>query len=143
MPVVLHIRDAHNDAIKILERYKHYLYGGVCHCFCGDAQMAAAYTAMGLTIGIGAALLADSPKRAEIEQAVVHTPLDCIVLETDGPYVKPNCPDFKKKQIIKSRNSSLILPAVAKRIAELKSITTEEVLSVTSMNASRLFGINN
>lgn len=143
LPVVLHIREAHKDGIKILKRYKKYLHGGVCHCFSGDAKTAAAYTTMGLTIGIGAALLADSPKKAEIEQAVIHTPLECIVLETDGPYVKPDCPDFKKKQLLKTRNTSMILPAVAERIAELKSVTIEEVLSVTSSNACRLFRISN
>lgn len=143
LPVVLHIREAHKDAIKILKRHKHHLHGGVCHCFTGDAATAADYTAMGLAIGIGGSLLADSPRKQDIEQAVIQTPLESIVLETDGPYVKPSCPDFKKKQMLKARNTSLILVDVAKRIAELKNVPLEEVMRVTTTSASRLFGINN
>ncbi len=143
LPVVLHIRDAHKDAVKILKRHKHCLHGGVCHCFSGDAAMAADYTAMGLTIGIGAALLSDSPRKQDIEQAVIQTPLENIVLETDGPYVKPECPHIGKKQMRKARNTSLILIDVAKRIAELKNVPLEEVVRVTSSSAARLFGINN
>lgn len=143
LPVVLHIREAHKDAIKILKRHKHHLHGGVCHCFTGDAATAADYTAMGLAIGIGGSLLADSPRKQDIEQAVIQTPLESIALETDGPYVKPSCPDFKKKQMLKARNTSLILVDVAKRIAELKNVPLEEVMRVTTTSASRLFGINN
>lgn len=62
-------------------------------------------------------------------------------METDGPYVLPSCPQLDKKKRRKVRNTSLILPAVAERIAELKNVPVEEVLRVTSENAVRLFGL--
>ena len=70
-----------------------------------------------------------------------YRPVKEILLETDGPFVKPECPDLTEKQLKKARNTSLILPKVAQRIAELKGITVEEVMRVTSENALNLFGI--
>ena len=143
LPLVLHIREADADAIWILKRYRHCLHGGVCHCFSSTAEAAAVYTKLGLMLGIGGALLMDTPKKHDLEQAVIQTPLECILLETDGPYVKPDCPDIPKKQMRKARNTSLILPAIAKRIAELKDVSVEEVMRVTTDNAVRLFGLHN
>lgn len=58
-----------------------------------------------------------SPRQEALEQAVIQAPLDCILLETDGPYVKPAIPNLRKKQAIKTRNTSLILPTIVERIA--------------------------
>ena len=44
LPLVLHIRQADGDAIRILRRYRGKLHGGVCHCFQGDAALARIYT---------------------------------------------------------------------------------------------------
>ncbi len=142
LPVILHIRDADADAIRILNRHKHSLHGGVCHCFSGSEEHARCYTDLGLMLGIGGSLLTDSPKKQALEQAVVSTPIENIVLETDGPYVKPECPGLQKKQLRKARNTSLMIPAVARRIAELKHLPVEEVLQATSENAIRLFGLH-
>ena len=139
LPVILHIREADTDAIRILTRHQHWLHGGVCHCFSGSPETARSYTNLGLSLGIGGSLLTDSPRRQGLEQAVISTPLEYLILETDGPYVKPDCPYIHKKQMRKARNTSLILPAVVKRIAELRHLPVEEVLQVTSENAIKLF----
>lgn len=141
LPLILHIRDAEKDAIRILKKYQDCIHGGVCHCFCGSAELAKTYTDLGLKIGVGGALLKKSPKQADLEQAVIQTPLASILLETDGPYVKPDCSEIQKKQLRKARNTSLILQAVIARIAELKGIPPEEVEQITAANAERLFGI--
>ncbi len=65
--------------------------------------------------------------------------MEYILPETDGPYVKPDLPGLSKKQAKKIRNTSLILPVVAERIAELKGITKEEVENATLENAKRVF----
>lgn len=141
LPVILHVREADADALRILNLCKGWLHGGVCHCFSGTPETAAAYTGLGLKLGIGGSLLIDSPRTHHLEQAILSTPLECLLLETDGPYVRPSCPQLDKKQLRKVRNTSLILPAVAGRIAELKKVPVEEVLQVTSENAVRLFGL--
>lgn len=141
LPLILHIRDADADALRILRCCKGWLHGGVCHCFRGTPETAAAYTALGLKLGIGGALLLDSSRTPALEQAIVNTPLENLFLETDGPYVLPTCPQLDKDQLKNVRNTSLILPAVAGRIAELKKVSVEEVMRVTAENAVRLFGL--
>lgn len=142
LPVILHIREADADALRVLNRCRGWLHGGVCHCFCGTPETAAAYTGLGLNLGIGGSLLMDSPRTHNLEQAIMATPLECLLLETDGPYVRPACPQLDKTRLRKARNTSLILPAVAGRIAELKNVPVEEVLRITSENATRLFGLH-
>ena len=64
---------------------------------------------------------------------VKYLPLEKIVLETDSPYLSP-VPNRGK------RNSSLNLPYVAGKIAELKEITPEQVMQVTFANAEQVYG---
>ena len=141
-PLILHIRLADKDAIKILRRYKKRIHGGVCHCFKGGIETAKIYTEeFGLMLGIGGSLLQEECK--ELEESVRDIPLEYLLLETDGPYVKPDKPDnVTGKQWKKARNTSLIIPDVAARIAEVKEIDVTEVEKVTNDNAKRLFGIN-
>lgn len=141
LPLILHIRMAHKDAIRILRKNKNKLHGGVCHCFCEGPDTAKIYTEeLGLMLGVGGALLNEYGN--ELADTVKVTPLEYIVLETDGPYVRPEKPqELSGKQWKKARNTSLIIPAVAARIAEIKGISVEEVEQVTTANAKKLFGI--
>ena len=141
LPLILHIRQADGDALRILRRFRGKLHGGVCHCFQGDAALARTYTQeLGLHLGIGGALLQTPERCAPLEEAVRETPLSFLLLETDGPYVKPARPEgLGSKAWQKTRNSGLILPAVAERIAELKGIPPRTVAEVTAANALRLF----
>ena len=95
----------------------------------------------GFMLGIGGLLLQSDCQ--ELEETVKQIPLKFLVLETDGPYVKPMKPEgISGKQWGKSRNTSLIIPDVAKRIAEIKGIDVQEVEKVTTENVKRLFNIN-
>ena len=68
--------------------------------------------------------------------------MEFLVLETDGPYVKPKAPEgISGKQWKKSRNTSLMVPEVAKRIAEIKGIDVEEVEQITTKNFKTHFKI--
>lgn len=143
LPVILHIRLADRDAIRILRFFKNKLHGGVCHCFTGDAEAARIYTQeFGFLLGIGGYLLQGTETSRSLEEAVKETPLEFLVLETDGPYVKPKVPEgISGKQWKKSRNTSLMIPEVAKRIAEIKGIDVEEVEQITTKNVKTLFQI--
>ena len=143
LPLIIHIRQADEDAVKILRRNRKKLHGGVCHCFCGGAEMARIYTEeFGLCLGIGGTLLMKPEYREQLEQSVIATPMEYLLLETDGPYVKPERPDsITGKKWRKSRNTSLILPAIAERIAELKALEVSEVIKITTENTRRVFHI--
>lgn len=142
LPLILHIRMADEDAIRILRRYKKKINGGVCHCFNQSTDIAKIYTEeFGLMLGIGGSLLQDNCK--ELEQAVIDTPLSYLILETDGPYVKPKRTEgVSGKKWKKARNTSLIIPDIAKRIAVLKGIDVLEVEKATTENVIKVFGIN-
>ena len=141
LPLILHIRMADEDAIRILRRYKKKLHGGVCHCFQGGPEHAKVYTKeLGFCLGIGGSLLRKPEISEELEQAVIATPIEYLMLETDGPYVKPEKPEgITGKKWSKARNTSLILPAVAGRIAQLKGMSANDVMKITEENTRRVF----
>jgi TatD DNase family protein len=73
-------------------------------------------------------------------EAILQIPLDRILLETDAPFILPYCKDvIQPKLLRRTRNTSLILPAVIKKIAELKGISANEVEQATTNNVIRLF----
>jgi TatD DNase family protein len=74
--------------------------------------------------------------------AIPSIPLDRILLETDAPFILPYCKDvIQPKLLRRARNTSLILPAVIKKIAELKDITPAEVERATTENTIHLFSL--
>lgn len=140
LPLVLHIRDADEDALRVLRLfYKGRWHGGVVHCFGEGWDIARQYLDMGLYIGVGGVLL--NPARNEkLREAVKHIPLERIVVETDSPYVLPQCKDvLPPKQVRRAKNSSLILPRVIEEIAAIQGVPAAEVERVTAENAIRLF----
>ena len=144
LPLILHIRKASKDAIRILKRYRNKLHGGVVHCFCDDLKTAESYLDLGLYIGIGGAVLQPEEKCSGLKDAVKHIPLERILIETDAPYVLPDCVDSDGNKPTKSiRNSSTVIFAVAEEIARIKEIDVETVRETADENARKLFGIGN
>ena len=138
LPLILHIRDADRDAIRVLKLYRPQ-YGGVVHC-CGEGwDIISEYLKMGLYIGVGGVLL--NPARNEkLKAAIPKIPLERIVIETDSPYVLPQCKDVLSPKLVRrARNSSLILPRVIQEIAALQGRSPEEVERITAENAVRLY----
>ena len=141
-PVILHVRDAHADALRILRLHPARKLGGVIHCFYGSREIAEQYLKLGYHIGIGGSLLQLEERAKDLWEAVPHIPLDRILIETDAPFILPYCKDvIQPKLLRRARNTSLILPAVIQKIAELKNIPAEEVEQATAENAIRLFGL--
>ena len=139
LPLILHIRLGDTDAIKILRHHKDKLNGGVCHCFNQGSDIAKIYTEeFGFMLGIGGSLLQEGCEK--LEQTVRDIPLEHLILETDGPYVRPIRPEnVTGKKWKKTRNSSLIIPDIAQRVAELKKIDVDEVERITTENVVRVF----
>ena len=143
LPLILHIRMADRASLPVLRLFKPLLHGGVVHCFSGNLQTAQAYMKLGFHLGIGGTLLQDGKAGATLRETLKRVPLNRILLETDAPYVHPTCdavPSGKKRS--KIRNTSLILPAVVRGIAELKGIDVAEVERQTTENAVSLFRLS-
>lgn len=140
LPVILHVRDAHRDALRVLKWHPARKLGGVIHCFYGSREIAKQYLKLGYHIGIGGSVLQPEERAKDLWEALADIPLDRILVETDAPYILPYCKDvLPGKQLRRARNTSLILPAVIEKIAELKGVAPEEVERATAENAIRLF----
>jgi TatD DNase family protein len=129
-PVIIHSRDAAKDTYDIIESKNAGEIGGIVHCYSYSYQMALDYVRMGFYIGIGGVVTFKNGKK--MKEVVEAVPLDRIVLETDSPYLSPE-PNRGK------RNSSLNLPYVAAKIAEIKNLTYDEVVETTRINACRVY----
>ncbi|MDA8387659.1 MAG: YchF/TatD family DNA exonuclease [Nitrospiraceae bacterium] len=130
LPVIVHSRDAGEEALEILEQSG---YGsGALHCFSGDARTAAAAAAMGLYISVAGSV---TFKKADaLRRAVAEIPDDYLLVETDAPYLAPE--PFRGR-----RNEPAYLAHTAKVIAGLRGISVEDLARITTLNASRLFGL--
>jgi len=141
-PVILHVRDAHEDALRILRWHPARKLGGVIHCFYGSWEIAEQYLKLGYHIGIGGSVLQLEERAKDLWEAILHIPLDRILLETDAPFILPFCKDvIQPKLLRRARNTSLILPAVINKIAELKGVPADEVEQATTENTIQLFNL--
>ena len=142
LPVILHVRDAHEDALRILKRHPARKLGGVIHCFYGSKEIAEQYLKLGYHIGIGGSVLQQEKRAKDLWEAIPYIPMEKILVETDAPFILPYCKDvIQPKLLRRARNTSLILPAVIKKIAQLKGITPEAVEQATAENTVHLFGL--
>lgn len=127
LPVVIHSRDAMGETLEILRRYKPR---GVMHCFSGSAESALEVVKLELYIGFTGVLTFKNSKKAWA--ACEAVPLDRLLLETDCPYMAP-VPHRGE------RCDSSMLKFTAEKMAELKGVSTEEIIKITRGNAGRLF----
>jgi len=143
-PVILHVRDAHEDALRILKWHPARKLGGVIHCFYGSWEIAEQYLKLGYHFGIGGSLLQQEERARSLWEAIKHIPLDKILVETDAPYILPYCKDvIQPKLLRRARNTSLILPEVIKKIVLLKNLSPNEVEHAVTENTIRLFSLFN
>ena len=130
LPVVVHSREAAADTMRIMKENLAEKVGGVVHCYSYSAELAKEFVKMGFYIGIGGVVTFKNAKK--IVEVVNAIPLEHIVLETDCPYLAPV--PYRGK-----RNSSMYLPYVVSRIAEIKGVTEEEVINTTEINARNMY----
>ncbi|MCR4692184.1 MAG: TatD family hydrolase [Lachnospiraceae bacterium] len=132
LPVVIHSREAAKDTLDILTEYKNESCGGVIHCYSYSKESAREFLELGYHIGIGGVLTFKNGKK--LKEAAAYIPMDRILLETDCPYLAPS--PYRGE-----RNCSLYIPHVVQVLVQIKGITEEEVIRITSENAAALFGL--
>ncbi len=127
LPVIVHDRDAHEDTMRLLKKYRPT---GVVHCFSGSVEMAKEVIKLGMYIGLGGAVtFKNARKPLEVAE---YVPLDRLLLETDCPYMTP-VPHRGE------RNSSDMIEFTAEKIAEVKNIDVQQLIDITNQNANNLF----
>ena len=127
LPVIVHDRDAHADTLELLKKHRPK---GVVHCFSGSPETAKEIVSLGMYIGIGGVITFKNAKR--LPEVAKELPLDRLLLETECPYLAPE--PFRGKLC-----NSAMIEYTAKRLAEIRNISYEEVLEATFENAMNLF----
>lgn len=127
LPVLLHIRRANDEALKLLRRIR--VPGGIAHAFNGSVQQAREFIKLGFKLGFGGAFT--YPRASNLRKLAAELPLDAIVLETDGPDIPP-------EWIARERNEPAHLARIAQTLAAIRQIDTDEVATATTENAKAL-----
>ncbi len=139
LPVIVHNRDASEVIKDLLINWQEDLaknqskladHPGVLHSFSGSADMAAEMAAHHFKLGISGVVTYRNAQN--LQEVVTSLPLECLLIETDAPYLTPH--PFRGK-----RNEPSNVRIVAEKIAEIKGIPVEQVARITSSEADKLF----
>ncbi len=129
-PLIIHSREAGEEAIATLIREGADAVGGVFHCYSEDAAFAKRLMEINFLISITGTVT--FKKADKLRNIVKEIPLEQIMVETDGPYMAP-------EPYRGARSESAHVVEIARTIASIKEISFEEVCRVTTENAERLF----
>lgn len=128
-PIVIHCRESIDQTIELVRQLKDDRLTGVFHCFSGNLEQAREIIELGFYLGIGGVA---TFKNGGLDKVLPSVGVEHLVLETDSPYLAP-VPHRGK------RNEPTYIPLVGNRVAELIGIGVEEVQTMTTRNAEKLF----
>ncbi|MDR2505453.1 MAG: TatD family hydrolase [Oscillospiraceae bacterium] len=133
LPAILHVRDAHEDVLAILNERRERLPQLILHCFGGNADDARRYLELGAYISFAGNL---TYKKADaLREAASIVPLDRLLVETDAPYLAP--------EPVRGRTNEPAYAAYTlRRLAELRGTDADELSEVVTANALRVFRIH-
>ncbi len=130
LPVIVHSRNASEDTLDILKEYRP---AGVVHCFSGSAEVAREVIKLGMYIGFTGVLTFKNAKKAL--RALEAVPLDRLLLETDCPYMAP-------EPLRGRRCDSSMICYTAEKAAQIKGVSTQELLDITCRNGMDFYHID-
>ncbi len=130
LPVIVHTRDSQEDSLKILLEEGANEVSGILHSFSGDLKFLEKVLDTNFYLSFTGGI---TFKNSTTEHLVKNTPLERMLLETDSPFITPV--PFRGK-----RNEPSFVIHIAKRIADIKGISVEELARITKENANHLFG---
>ncbi|KAJ6224207.1 hypothetical protein RDWZM_002752 [Blomia tropicalis] len=159
-PLFLHERDAHDDFVRILNKYHAQLPNVVVHCFTGSYEEAMKYLEMGFYIGLTGFLAkfkSDNSLVKMLEEKKL--PIDRLMLETDSPYCFPNTRGSKLPTKVKEiltekslnmlnryssfqRNEPSSLPVTLEIVSAYLEMKPEDVALKTTLNSLKFFGLS-
>ncbi len=147
LPIILHARgsqenpqDAYLDILEILSsplsslRRQGSSINGVIHCFGSNLEIAQKFIDLGFYIGFTGIVTFKNKSVQELQKVVKKIPLNKILIETDAPYLTPEPYRGEK-------NKPQYVEFVARKIAEIKETSYEEVCNQTTENVKKLFNI--
>ncbi|MCF6276500.1 MAG: TatD family hydrolase [Candidatus Magasanikbacteria bacterium] len=136
LPLVIHVRDAHEELLKVLSELPKPIRG-VVHCFTSNWEDAQKYLDLGLHLGF-TGIVTFSPKKTDPQtqldllEVVENCPLDRMLVETDAPFLAPQ--KYRGK-----RCEPWMVEEVVKFIAEFRGLDEGELKKQVLKNTKSLF----
>ena len=131
-PLVIHMRDAADDTLRILEEEGADAVGGVMHCFTETWEVARRALDLGFHISFSGIVTFKNAQ--QIQDVARRLPAERLLVETDSPYLAPVPHRGKPNQPAWVRH-------VAEFVAGLRGESLEQVAATTTANYGRLFGV--
>lgn len=130
LPVVIHDRDAHGDCLDVIRDFPDVM--GIFHSFSGSCEMASELVRRGWYISFSGTVTYKNARK--VVESAECVPLDRLLIETDSPYLPP-VPH--RGELNHPKHVAL----TCERLAQIKEVTFEEMMSQTYENARRVYGI--
>jgi len=130
LPVVVHVRDAWDDALKILKEVGNSKV--ILHCFTGKMEHAKACWERGYHLSFSGVVT--YPNNEYLREVAREVPENFLLIETDCPYLTPQV--FRGK-----RNEPAFVVETAKVLAEVRKVSLQKIGEQTTLNALKLFGV--
>lgn len=131
-PLIIHCRDAGEETLQTLIECDAQSVGGVFHCYAQDAEFAKRLRDINFLVSFTGNLT--FKKATELRETASKIPIEQILLETDCPYMAPE--PFRGKP-----SEPMHVYQIALKLAELKTLSLEEVAHTTTENAERFFSL--
>jgi TatD DNase family protein len=133
LPVIIHTREAEMETIDCLQaEYSGAKRTGIFHCFSGTLGLAQRALDLGFLISFSG--IVTFKKAADLRAVAKEVPLDRLLIETDCPFLTPV--PYRGK-----RNEPAYVTEIARCLADVHGIATEEIARLTSDNFKRFFGL--
>jgi TatD DNase family protein len=126
-PAIIHAREADEDVAAILAAHPDVT--AILHSFSSGMGLLRAGLVLRHYVSFSGMV---TFKNWRLNDAVLETPLDRLLLETDGPYLAPV--PYRGK-----RNEPAFVRQIAERVAAVRAISLEELIAATGENATRVF----
>lgn len=131
-PLIIHMRDAAEDTLRIMREERASEVRGVMHCYTGTWETAQAAMDLGFCISFSG--IVTFKNAAALREVAKQVPLDRMLIETDSPFLAPV--PYRGKT-----NEPGLVKYVAEEIARLRHVSLDEVAAATSANYFKLFKV--
>lgn len=131
-PLIVHCRDAWEEAIDMIAEHGNGKVRGVFHCFTGNPDVVPGVKKLDFYVSYSGILTFSSAK--DLQKTAPMLAADRILVETDCPFLAP-------QKVRGKRNEPSYVWWVAEKLAELRESTLDQVALETSNNTKELFGL--
>jgi TatD DNase family protein len=138
LPVFLHQRDAHDDFVALLRRYRARVPAAVVHCFTDTDEALRDYLALDCHIGI-TGWICDERRGTHLRELVREIPANRLLIETDAPYLLPR---NVRPPPAHRRNEPMYLKHICEEIARDRGEPVEVTAANSTAAAVAFFGLD-